>query len=411
MSKVNLSTSTIPLEAQASDRVAEQPVVSAGWRARLGALLKEWRYPAEEKRDLRLDLLRGLAVFVMVVDHFGGSSWLYLLTGNNRFFTSGAEAFVLISGMVVGLVYGKIAKAKGLRAASIKALQRAWTLYKLTIVMTLAFAAFSVFFNLPWAKDVDLGNPLIFTFNVLILHQTFYLADIPMMYTIFMALAPLGLWLLYYNRGVLLMLASFLVWLGFQGVNSLHISIWSTIGNTTFHPAAWQLFFAWAMVVGYYRDAIWAWIGKLPRLSYFLFSALLFFWLLHLYTAEMTTLSKLYPGFDVKLIVDELFEKDTVSVGRILATVIVFQFGYLALSYFWRPFNRFIGWLFLPLGQNSLYSYTMHVVVIGLFYVVQPYLPIDVSTHGMINTGLQLGTLLLLWVMIKRSFAFNIVPR
>jgi hypothetical protein len=207
------------------------------------------------------------------------------------------------------------------------------------------------------------------------------------------------------------MFTSFLVWLGFQFVNSQQISIWSTIGNTTFHPAAWQLFFAWAMAVGYHRDAIWSWIGKLPRLSYFLFSALLFFWLLHLYTAETATLSKLYPGFDVKLIVNELFNKDTVSVGRILATVIVFQFGYLALSYFWRPLNRFIGWLFLPLGQNSLYSYTMHVVVIGMFYVVVPYLPIDVSTHGMINTGLQLGTLLLLWVMIKRSFAFNIVPR
>jgi hypothetical protein len=232
-----------------------------------------------------------------------------------------------------------------------------------------------------------------------------------MMYTIFMALAPLGLWLLYRNQGRLLMLASFLVWLGFQYVNSQQIVIWSTIGNTTFHPAAWQLLFAWAMVVGYHRDAIWAWIANLPRLSYFLFSALLFFWLLHLYSAEMNTLAKLYPGFDVNTIVNELFNKGNVSVGRILATAIVFQFGYLALSYFWRPFDKVLGWLFLPLGQNSLYSYTMHVVVIGLFYTVLPYLPIDVTQHGIINTGLQLATLLLLWVMIRRSFAFNIVPR
>ena len=402
---------SLPLDTQEQGIVSEQLARSAGWRSRIGALLKEWRYPAEEKRDLRLDLLRGFAVFVMVVDHFGGASWLYLLTGNNRFFTSGAEAFVLISGMVVGLVYGNIAKTKGLRLASIKALQRAWTLYRLTIVMTLGFAALSAVFNLPWSKGVELGDPLVFTFNVLILHQTFYLADIPMMYTIFMALAPIGLWLLYHNRGFLLVLASFLVWLGFQFVNSQQIIIWSTIGNTTFHPAAWQLLFAWAMAVGYHRDAIWAWIAKLPRLSYFLFSALLFFWLLHLYTAEMTTLAKLYPGFDVNRIVNEMFNKGNVSVGRIVATVVVFQFGYLALSYFWRPSNRFLGWLFLPLGQNSLYSYTMHVVVIGLFYVVLPYLPIDVPEHGIINTGLQLGTLLLLWVMIKRSFAFNIVPR
>ncbi len=402
---------SLPLDPTNSDTRPAAQTAHSGGRSRVGSLLNSWRYPPEEKRDLRLDLLRGFAVFVMVVDHFGGASWLYLLTGNNRFFTSGAEAFVLISGMVVGLVYGNIAKREGLRAAAIKALRRAWTLYKLTIVMTLAFAAISGFFNLPWARGVDMGDPLVFTFNTLILHQTFYLADIPMMYTIFMALAPLGLWLLYHNRGRWLMLASFLVWVGYQYVNAQQILIWSTIGNTTFHPAAWQLLFAWAMVVGYHRDAIWAWIAKLPRLSYFLFSALLFLWLLHLYSAEMNTLTKLYPGFDVRTIVDELFNKGNVSVGRIIATAIVFQFGYLALSYFWIPINKILGWLFVPLGQNSLYSYTMHVVVIGLFYIALPYLPVDVTMHGIINTGLQFGTLLLLWVMIKRSFAFDIVPR
>src|SRR5205809_973889 len=45
-----------------------------------------WRYVQEGKRDLRLDLLRGFAVFAMVADHIGGVSWLYALTGGNRFF-------------------------------------------------------------------------------------------------------------------------------------------------------------------------------------------------------------------------------------------------------------------------------------------------------------------------------------
>src|SRR5512142_1735630 len=111
---------------------------------RVHALLLSWHYPVREKRDLRLDLLRGFAVLVMVVDHFGGSSWLYLITGNNNFFTSGAEAFVLISGMVVGMVYGAIARRDGLKAAVLKALERAWTLYKLTVVLTVLFAVVSV---------------------------------------------------------------------------------------------------------------------------------------------------------------------------------------------------------------------------------------------------------------------------
>jgi len=38
------------------------------------ALNLDWAYAIADKRDLRLDLLRGFAVFAMVVDHFGGSS-------------------------------------------------------------------------------------------------------------------------------------------------------------------------------------------------------------------------------------------------------------------------------------------------------------------------------------------------
>ncbi|MBI5464744.1 MAG: septum formation initiator family protein, partial [Ignavibacteriales bacterium] len=53
----------------------------------------------------------------------GGASWLYLITGGNTFFVSAAEAFIFISGLVVGMVYGGIALKQGLGAAQIKALE------------------------------------------------------------------------------------------------------------------------------------------------------------------------------------------------------------------------------------------------------------------------------------------------
>src|SRR5438874_1921460 len=65
-----------------------------------------WAYrPGPGRRDARLDLLRGFAVFAMVVDHFGGKSWLTLLTGGNEFLVSAAEGFVFLSGFVMGMVY------------------------------------------------------------------------------------------------------------------------------------------------------------------------------------------------------------------------------------------------------------------------------------------------------------------
>ncbi len=378
------------------------------WLARV---VNSWHYPVREKRDLRLDLLRGFAVLVMVVDHFGGASWLYLITGNNAFFTSGAEAFVLISGMVVGMVYGAIARRNGLGTAIKKALERAWTLYKLTVVLTIVFAAISVWGDLPWGHDAQLGDPLMFVVNVVLFRQTFYLADIPMMYTLLMLVSPIGLWLLVKNRTGLLVLLSVLVWAGFQYVNSQQILIMPIVGNTTFHPAAWQLIFFGAMAVGYHREAIWSRLGRLSSWRHFAFSTLLFVWLIHLYTTEIPTLELLYPGFDMHPVINELFSKSTVAPGRIVATVIVFQFAYLLVTLFWKPIWTAVGWFFTPLGQNSLYGYTMHVVIIGVFYIVLPYLPGHITERGLINTTLQLGVLLVLWLMIRRQFAFDIVPR
>src|SRR5918912_1044462 len=55
-------------------------------------------------RDGRLDLLRGLAIVIMVVDHVGGPSPLHLLTGGAHFYTSAAELFVLLAGISAGML-------------------------------------------------------------------------------------------------------------------------------------------------------------------------------------------------------------------------------------------------------------------------------------------------------------------
>src|SRR5437773_788078 len=91
--------------------------------------------PAEAGRDLRVDLLRGYCVFAMVVDHIGGPSLLYGLTGGNRFYTSAAEAFIFISGLVMGLVYHRLLERDGLGYSLRRAIERAVTLYLVTITL------------------------------------------------------------------------------------------------------------------------------------------------------------------------------------------------------------------------------------------------------------------------------------
>src|SRR5438045_7516164 len=112
--------------AETTERVRHLSLWSALRRG-----LPRWAYVAEEGRDLRIDLLRGLAVLAMVIDHVAGPSKLYLLTGGNHFYTSAAEGFIFLSGLTVGLVYRRVAEREGLSTAMRRLLVRSWTLYVL----------------------------------------------------------------------------------------------------------------------------------------------------------------------------------------------------------------------------------------------------------------------------------------
>src|SRR5438477_10845772 len=101
--------------------------------AGLRRTLAGWKYAEASKRDLRLDLLRGYCVLAMTVDHLDAPTWLYMLTGGNRFFVSAAEGFLFISGMVMGIIYRPIAETSGLWAAALKALRRSLFLYLVTV--------------------------------------------------------------------------------------------------------------------------------------------------------------------------------------------------------------------------------------------------------------------------------------
>src|SRR5829696_5274322 len=111
----------------------------------LESLLASMRFVAAPVgRDPRLDLLRGFCVFAMIVDHIGGTSWLYALTGGNRGPVTAAEGFVFLSGLVLGMVSRRRVSRDGLGPAIRSALARAWTLYGLTVVLTLIFLGLTV---------------------------------------------------------------------------------------------------------------------------------------------------------------------------------------------------------------------------------------------------------------------------
>ena len=58
-------------------------------------------------RDLRIDFFRGLALYMVVVDHIGGDplgKFTYQAVG----FSDAAEIFIFISGMACGIAYSSL---------------------------------------------------------------------------------------------------------------------------------------------------------------------------------------------------------------------------------------------------------------------------------------------------------------
>src|SRR5207253_10666682 len=83
---------------------------------------------AASTRDLRLDLFRGIALWLIFLDHIPSNivSWV---TIRNYGFSDAAEMFVFISGYTAAFVYGRAMRERGFLVAGARILKRAWQVY------------------------------------------------------------------------------------------------------------------------------------------------------------------------------------------------------------------------------------------------------------------------------------------
>lgn len=372
-------------------------------------------------RDPRLDLLRGFCVFAMIVDHIGGSSWLYWLTGGNTGPVTAAEGFVFLSGLVLGIVSRRRVSKDGLRAAIRATLTRAWTLYALTVVMTLVFVGLTVGTTLSLWVDRDLlgevGTWPELVAAVAAVRFTWHGTDILALYALLLAASPLALVLLARGRPFAVLAASWSLWLAFQLAPEQAVVPWRIEHAITFPFAAWQALFTSALVIGYHRQELAAWItgeserthGASPVYRFGLGVAACGLLLLgvalttghaHAMTVNGVTLASL-----------DLFDKASLGLGRIAAFASMSLALYLGVTLFWKPIERATGWLLIPLGQASLYAYAVHLFLILVAYNVPPYVGSPEPGWELHNTLGQLALVLLLWAMVKRKVLFSVIPR
>lgn len=372
----------------------ESPVPAAGWRY------------SGAGRDLRLDLLRGLAALAMIIDHMGGTdSWLYAISGGDRFFVSAAEAFVFISGLVFGIVYAGLIAKRGLRAALVKGARRVVTLYGLTVGLSLLMAVIAAHLGLFFAPKWTPATVPDFVGQILTLQRTFYLTDVLLLYTLVVAVALPALVLLQRRLWWLVLGASWATWVAWQWWPGDMNWPWAITDNGLFHFAAWQVLFLTGLVIGYTRRG---WEGRLARLGGLSRARAVQLAGLALAVAAVGATIGLYfwsqaPGhtsiFGVALA--EAFGKGDVRAGRLALFACLFLAAYGLATLAWRPIRRLTGWLLLPLGQDALLVYTLHLFVIAATSAWLPAVAESVPTEASDNALRQALAIGLIWVVIR----------
>jgi len=356
---------------------------------------RSWCYSGG-KRDLRLDLLRGFAVLAMVADHIGGErSWLYAITGGDAFFVSAAEVFVFISGLLMGMIYAGVIARQGLGAALMKSLQRAWTLYLMTVTLTLTFMILSAQLGLGWDSEMSGATWSDLLVSVLTLHRTFYLTDILLLYTLLVLAAVPVLVLLVHTQTALVLAGSWGLWMLWQLAPQHAQFPWSIVGNSVFNFPAWQALFVTAIVIGYHRQRLEQHLAQISEHLVLGISGTFVAAVIGIYVIVFLESSSPHG-----MLVEHLFGKVDLRIGRLLVFAGFFIFAFGLVTFAWAPIRRALGWLLLPLGQDALSAYILHLFVAALAVKVKPLVFTTSPATPMEHTICQLVGIAFIWMAI-----------
>jgi hypothetical protein len=215
----------------------------------------------QSQRDLRLDLFRGLALWLIFLDHIPHNvvSWITL---RNYGFSDAAEIFVFISGYTAAFVYARAMRERGFTIAAIRILKRVWQLYVAHIFLFLIFMAEIAYLarsfeNPLYAEEMNivdfLRDPEVTLVEALLLKFKPVNMDILPVYIALLAGFPPILWLLL-RVPVLALAAS-------VGLYTLAYMLhWNVAaypsGHWVINPFCWQLLFVFGAWCGLYPDKL-----------------------------------------------------------------------------------------------------------------------------------------------------------
>src|SRR5579872_6009940 len=123
-----------------ADRIAGPPLAADAAALPREASVPAVALPGGAERELRLDLFRGLALWLIFIDHLP-QNLLTWLTIRNYGFSDAAEIFIFISGYTAAFVYGRAMRESGFVIATARILRRVWQIYVANVFLFTIFFA------------------------------------------------------------------------------------------------------------------------------------------------------------------------------------------------------------------------------------------------------------------------------
>jgi hypothetical protein len=166
------------------------------------------------------------------------------------------------------------------------------------------------------------------------------------------------------------------------------------------------------VVAGYYRRELMAFFatrsGHALIAACMLVSLALMLFSLNHPLQEMPDWARLemVPADRFQAIYHAYFLKYKLGPGRVLNITTLLISGMAILTVAWKPIHKWLGWLFIPLGQQSMYVFFMHLFVILLVFNT----PLPRLGNVWINTAIHALAILACWAMVKTRFLFRWVP-
>jgi hypothetical protein len=329
--------------------------------------LRENRHPMSpavgSERDLRLDLFRGLALWLIFLDHIPSNvvSWG---TIRNYGFSDATEIFVFISGYTAAFVYGRAMRDRGFVIAAVRILRRAWQVYIAHMFLFVIFMAEIAYVgatlrNPLYAEEMNildfLQQPDVTLLQALLLKFKPANMDVLPLYIVLLAGFPPTLWLMRRAPHVALG-ASVLLYVAAWRFN-WNIPAYPT-GYWYFNPFAWQLLFvvgAWCATGGR------ASLGPLLNARWIvaLATAYLVFAFLVSLTWYLPAFARFMPRWLSELIYP--IDKTNLDILRVMHFLAIAVLVVRVLPRGWPGLNSPVFWPAIVCGQQSLATFCLGV--------------------------------------------------